>query len=239
MRPVRFSVAYGNEWPVCLAGVTEPGGAGPSAERERRTGRKVLQETSPSRFLRLQPRLSSFGPGQSPPSSAAWREDVRGSGTSSGWIAVAFLKPKPCLSWVSRALPAGLNPDYCSLLVRSLALGGAGPARHCGAHTSALPDRSPGRRRGRISLRLSRRIPPSLVPSPPGGVSPRAGAGASGFIAGTGAAGGAVCGKCSSNDAPGGFRCGSEMGHSSRGVFQHSPAAAWESRGWGMAPCNL
>lgn len=124
----------------------ESGGAGPGAERERRIGRKVLQETSPPRFPRLQPRLSSFGPGQSPPCSAAEREDVRGSGTSSGWRAVAFLKPKPRLSWVSRALPAGLNPDYCSLLVRALALGeppavqrGAGPARHRGGSHLRTP----------------------------------------------------------------------------------------------------
>lgn len=42
-----------------------------------------------------------------------------------------------------------------------------------------------------------------------------------------------MCGKCSSNDTSGGFPCDSEMGHSSRGVFQHSPAAAWESQAWG------
>ncbi|XP_041314875.1 uncharacterized protein LOC121348926 [Pyrgilauda ruficollis] len=137
----------------------------------------------------------SYRSGRTVPTFLSWREDVRGSGTGSAWRAVAFFKQEPRVSWVSRALPAGLNPDYCSLLVRSLARPGGSP-RHGAAGSRSRPAprgltpphalTAPQAAAVGGYLWFSRRIAPSLVRSPPGGVSPRAGTGASGIEPGEG-----------------------------------------------------
>lgn len=96
MRPVRFPVAYRNEWPVS-AWLCEPGGAGPGAARERRSGRKVRTAAGnfPSTFPSSVSLDFSVRAGPSPASSSGERMSAAPE------PAVAFFKPEPRASWVS------------------------------------------------------------------------------------------------------------------------------------------
>ncbi|XP_071423639.1 uncharacterized protein [Pithys albifrons albifrons] len=142
------------------AWLSDSGRAGPDAARERRSGRKV--RTTVGNFL------STFSSSAVPVDGAGiistflrCCKDVRGSDE-----VCRLCKPDPRISWVSRALPVGLNPEYSPLLLRSLALT-RGTLRHCAppcpalwrAQTSPHLDCPPG---------LPRRIPPSLPGRVPG-----------------------------------------------------------------------